>query len=111
MMGADWVFIFVFMFFNEMGIICTNIAVKKRQEARVCSEMEFLYLCWGVRGLLRKRGLKIWALVKGDGNTLIPGSLAGNDQGPEHPERKPINPGNRFTEDGCRKTERALTWK
>lgn len=42
MMGTDRVFIFMCIFFNEMGIICTNIAVKKRQEARVCSEMEFL---------------------------------------------------------------------
>lgn len=54
MMGADWVFIFMFIFFNEMGIICTNIAVKKRQEARVCSEMEFLSMCWGVRWVLKK---------------------------------------------------------
>lgn len=27
MMGADWVFIFMCIFFNEMGIICTNIAI------------------------------------------------------------------------------------
>lgn len=46
----------VYIFFNEMGIICTNIAVKKRQEARACSEMEFLSMCWGVRWVLKKEG-------------------------------------------------------
>lgn len=60
---------------------------------------------------VEKGGLKIWALVKGDGDTLIPGSLEGNDRGPGYPEKKQINLGNRFMEDGCRKTERVPTWE